>query len=177
MGRIRDLNLGGCRILSPSAFPVRQTDRRSSSAGSADGPDLHLKAELRWLGTEPRGRPVRARDAEFVHAGDSAQQIEGMLKGVLKATPNGGRRSAPILREVRRRASRRSARRERRPPETCAGRSPPKDLDRLTSRGRGARPPTTSVLLLLFPDHLKSFPGASRPRQRVPHLLVLQQPR
>src|SRR5262245_2203024 len=49
VGHIRNLNVGGCRILSAAAFPVRQTVSLIL-AGPAAGPDLHLKAELRWLG-------------------------------------------------------------------------------------------------------------------------------
>src|SRR5690348_14505562 len=41
VGHIRNLNVGGCRILSPSAIPVKQTVNLIL-AGSADGPDLHL---------------------------------------------------------------------------------------------------------------------------------------
>ena len=83
VGHIRNLNVGGCRILSPSAFPVRQTVSLIL-AGSADGPDLHLKAELRWLGMNPTEGPFEL-GCRFVHSGGSERQIEGMLKGVLQA--------------------------------------------------------------------------------------------
>ena len=94
VGHIRNLNVGGCRILSPSAFPVRQTVSLIL-AGSADGPDLRLKAELRWLGMNPVEGPFEL-GCRFVHSGDSARQIEGMLKGVLKAAPKAEVRNAPI---------------------------------------------------------------------------------
>lgn len=83
VGHIRNLNVGGCRILSPAAFPVRQTVSLVL-AGSADGPDLRLKAELRWLGMNPVEGPFEL-GCRFIHAGDSQRRVEGMLKGVLKA--------------------------------------------------------------------------------------------
>src|SRR6185503_11633840 len=88
VGHIRNLNVGGCRILSPSAFPVRQTVNLIL-AGSADGPDLHLKAELRWLGMNPTEGPFEL-GCRFVHSGDTERQVEGMLKGVLKSSPKKG---------------------------------------------------------------------------------------
>jgi hypothetical protein len=90
VGHIRNLNVGGCRIVSPSAFPVRQTVNLIL-AGSEDRPDLHLQAELRWLGMNPMEGPFEL-GCRFVHTGDSERQVEGMLKGVLKAGP---KQSAP----------------------------------------------------------------------------------
>ena len=85
VGHIRNLNVGGCRILSPSAFPVKQTFSLVLPR-SADGPDLHIKAELRWLAMNPTEGPFEL-GCRFVHSGDTAVEIESMLKGVLKATP------------------------------------------------------------------------------------------
>lgn len=93
VGHIRNLNLGGCRILSPSAFPVRQTVSLIL-AGSADGPDLHLKAELRWLGMNPTEGPFEL-GCRFVHSGGSERQIEGMLKGVLQGGTKQDVRTSP----------------------------------------------------------------------------------
>ena len=95
VGHIRDLNLGGCRILSPSAFPVRQIVNLIL-AESMDGPDLHLKAELRWLGMNPAEGPFEL-GCRFVHAGDSERRVEGMLKGVLKSAPRKDVRIAPTF--------------------------------------------------------------------------------
>lgn len=93
VGHIRNLNVGGCRILSPSAFPVRQTVSLIL-AGSADGPDLHLQAELRWLGMNPMEGPFEL-GCRFVHSGDSERRVEGMLKGVLKASSKPEVRTSP----------------------------------------------------------------------------------
>ena len=93
VGHIRNLNVGGCRILSPSAFPVRQTVSLIL-AGSADGPDLHLKAELRWLAMNPTEGPFEL-GCRFVHSGDTERQVEGMLKGVLKGAANKDVRNSP----------------------------------------------------------------------------------
>jgi len=94
VGHIRNLNVGGCRILSPSAFPVKQTFSLILPR-SADGPDLHLKAELRWLAMNPSEGPFEL-GCRFVHSGESAREIEGMLKGVLKSAPRTADvRSAP----------------------------------------------------------------------------------
>src|SRR6185369_7612451 len=52
VGHIRNLNVGGCRILSPSAFPLRDTVSLVL-AGPAAGPDLTITGQLRWLGLNP----------------------------------------------------------------------------------------------------------------------------
>jgi len=94
VGHIRNLNVGGCRILSPSAFPVKQTFSLILPR-TVDGPDLHIKAELRWLGMNPSEGPFEL-GCRFVHSGGSEVEIEGMLKGVLKSAPkNAEVKSAP----------------------------------------------------------------------------------
>lgn len=95
VGHIRNLNIGGCRILSPSAFPVRQT-LSLILAGSADGPDLHLKAELRWLGMNPQEGPFEL-GCRFIHQGGTERQVEGMLKNVLKGYVRPEDRTAPTF--------------------------------------------------------------------------------
>ncbi|MBI3855086.1 MAG: PilZ domain-containing protein [Planctomycetes bacterium] len=92
VGHIRNLTVGGCRILSPSAFPVRETFSLVL-AGSASGPDLHLKAQLRWLALNPEEGPFEL-GCQFVHSGDSARQVEGLLKGVIKKAPKSEDRRA-----------------------------------------------------------------------------------
>ena len=85
VGHIRNLNVGGCRILSPSAFPLRDTVSLIL-AGPASGPDLHLKGQVRWLGLNPSEGPFEL-GMQFVHAGDSAQQIERVLRLEMKRRP------------------------------------------------------------------------------------------
>lgn len=94
VGHIRNLNVGGCRILSPSAFPVRETVS-VVLAGPADGPDLHLQAELRWLGLHPAEGPFEL-GCRFVHSGGSERQVEGMLKRVMARTRVQEDRRAPV---------------------------------------------------------------------------------
>jgi hypothetical protein len=93
VGHIRNLNLGGCRILSPSAFPIRE-EVSVVLAGPSNGPDLHLKAKLRWLGLNPHEGPFEL-GVQFVHSGDSARQVEGMLKGVMAKSRVEVERRAP----------------------------------------------------------------------------------
>ena len=84
VGHIRNLTVGGCRILSPSAFPVRDTIQLVL-AGSADGPDIRVKAQLRWLSLNPVEGPFEF-GCQFVHAGGSAVQVEEMLKAEIRRT-------------------------------------------------------------------------------------------
>jgi hypothetical protein len=93
VGHIRNLNVGGCRILSPSAFPVRQTVALVLP-GSVDGPDLRLNAELRWLAMNPAEGPFEL-GCRFVHTGDTARQLESVLKIVLRSTPRADVRNTP----------------------------------------------------------------------------------
>ena len=96
VGHIRNLTLGGCRILSPAAFPIRDTVSLVL-AGNADGPDLHLKAELRWLALNPVEGPFEL-GCQFVHSGDSALRLERLLKGEIRKSqpPRQIERRAPV---------------------------------------------------------------------------------
>ncbi len=85
VGHIRNLTVGGCRILSPSAFPVKET-LGLVLAGPPDGPDLHLKVQLRWMALNPVEGPFEL-GCEFVHGQGTAEKIEKMLKTVVKRNP------------------------------------------------------------------------------------------
>jgi hypothetical protein len=85
VGHIRNLNVGGCRILSPSAFPLRDTVSLVL-AGPAEGPDLTIKAQLRWLGLNPSEGPFEL-GVQFLHAGGTEQVIERMLRQEIKRAP------------------------------------------------------------------------------------------
>jgi hypothetical protein len=85
VGHIRNLNVGGCRILSPSAFPIRDTISLVL-AGPAEGPDLHLKGQLRWLGLNPSEGPFEL-GVQFVHNADSALQVERVMRSEMKRAP------------------------------------------------------------------------------------------
>jgi len=95
VGHIRNLNVGGCRILSPSAFPIRGPIS-VVLAGPAEGPDIHLKAELRWMAMNPNEGPFEL-GCRFLHEGETAVQLEGMLKGVLKAQTRPEVRNQPTF--------------------------------------------------------------------------------
>lgn len=84
VGHIRNLTVGGCRVLSPSAFPIRDTVSLIL-AGTSEGPDLHLKAQLRWLALNPVEGPFEL-GCQFVHSADTIQQVERILKGVIRTT-------------------------------------------------------------------------------------------
>lgn len=94
VGHIRNLNVGGCRILSPSAFPIRE-EVSVVLAGTPNGPDLHLKAKLRWLGLNPVEGPFEL-GVQFVHTEDSPKQVEGVLKGVMARGRVETERRAPV---------------------------------------------------------------------------------
>ena len=93
VGHIRNLNVGGCRILSPSAFPLRDT-LSLVLAGAASGPDLHVKGQLRWLGLNPSEGPFEL-GVQFQHTSDTAEQIERMLRQEIKRTPFSDDRRTP----------------------------------------------------------------------------------
>ena len=84
VGHIRNLTVGGCKVLSPSAFPIRDTISLVL-AGDADGPDLRLKAQLRWLAINPVEGPFEF-GCQFVHSDDTIQQVEQLLKAEIKKT-------------------------------------------------------------------------------------------
>jgi hypothetical protein len=86
VGHIRNLNVGGCRILSPSAFPLRDTVSLVLAGPSAAGPDLTIKAQLRWLGLNPSEGPFEL-GVQFLHSGGTEQQIERMLRQEIKRAP------------------------------------------------------------------------------------------
>ncbi|HVE38467.1 MAG TPA: PilZ domain-containing protein [Planctomycetota bacterium] len=85
VGHIRNLNVGGCRILSPSAFPLKDTVSLVL-AGPAAGPDLTIKGQLRWLGLNPSEGPFEL-GVQFVHSGGTELQIERMLRQEMKRAP------------------------------------------------------------------------------------------
>jgi hypothetical protein len=94
VGHIRNLNVGGCRILSPSAFPLRDTVSLIL-AGPTEGPDLTIKGQLRWLGLNPSEGPFEL-GVQFLHSGGTEQQIERMLRLEMKRAPFAEDRQAKV---------------------------------------------------------------------------------
>jgi len=82
---VRNLTLGGCRLLSPCAFPKGETIEVSISL-AAHEPDLKVRAEIRWLGLNPEEGPF-VLGCRFVHTEDTADRIERVLRNVMKKTP------------------------------------------------------------------------------------------
>ncbi|HVR86646.1 MAG TPA: PilZ domain-containing protein [Planctomycetota bacterium] len=82
---IRNLTLGGCRLLSPCAFPKGEVIDVFISLASHE-PELKMKAEIRWLGLNPDEGPF-VLGCRFVHHEDSADRIERLLRDVMKKSP------------------------------------------------------------------------------------------
>jgi hypothetical protein len=82
---VRNLNLGGCRILSPCAFPRGEVVELSIST-LANDPDLRVSAEIRWLRLNPEEGPFEV-GCRFVHSEESADRIERLLRTLMKKTP------------------------------------------------------------------------------------------
>ena len=93
VGHIRNLNVGGCRILSPSPFPIRETVSLVLAGASAE-PDLHIKGQLRWLALNPSEGPFEL-GVQFVHSGESATQVERVLRTEMRRTPPAELRPGP----------------------------------------------------------------------------------
>jgi hypothetical protein len=93
VGQIRNLAIGGGRVVSPSAFPVKGSITVILS-GSRGAPDLDLKAHVRWLALNPV-EGLFELGVQFAHSGDSANRVEQILKGVLKRMPSGVLRTGP----------------------------------------------------------------------------------
>jgi hypothetical protein len=85
VGHVRNLTLGGCRVLSPSAFPKGEIVGIALQT-SPHEPELRLSAEIRWLGLNPEEGPFEL-GCRFVHKEESADRIEKLLRGVMKKMP------------------------------------------------------------------------------------------
>lgn len=135
IGHIRNMNVGGCRLLSPSAFPLRET-LSLILPGARSASELRLRAQPRWLALNPSEGPFEL-GIQFIHEGDSERQIEGMIKDAVKRkapaegpqTPSYGKFSGAL--EAARRGGSPSAQELR---ADHAART----LDRLTSRNPSA---------------------------------------
>lgn len=82
---IRNLTLGGCRLLSPCAFPKGEIVEVTITL-AAHEPELKMQAEIRWLGLNPDEGPFVV-GCRFVHSEDTADRIERLLRKVMKKTP------------------------------------------------------------------------------------------
>ncbi len=89
---IRNLTLGGCKLLSPCTFPKGEIVRLTITL-EAQRPDLKVQAEIRWLGLNPEEGPF-VLGCRFVHTEDSADRIERLLRDVMKKTPQKAVKSA-----------------------------------------------------------------------------------
>jgi len=85
VGHVRNLNLGGCRVLSPCAFPKGEVVRLVLQTTPSE-PDLQLDAEIRWLGLNPEEGPFEL-GCRFVPQEEAIDRIERLLRAVIKKTP------------------------------------------------------------------------------------------
>jgi hypothetical protein len=85
VGHVRNLNLGGCRVLSPCAFPKGEVVRLVLQTPSSE-PELRLDAEIRWLGLNPDEGPFEL-GCRFVPQEEAIDRIERILRDVIKKTP------------------------------------------------------------------------------------------
>jgi len=92
LGHVRNLTLGGCRVLSPSAFRKGETVAILLQT-SPHEPELRLPAEIRWLGLNPEEGPFEL-GCRFVHHEESADRIERLLRAVVKRPPQASVRPA-----------------------------------------------------------------------------------
>lgn len=95
VGHIRNMSVAGCRVLSPSAFPIRQTISLVL-AGPAAEPDLLLKAQIRWIALNPEEGPFEL-GFQFVHSGGSESRVEQILKGVIRRISTMGELRRPTF--------------------------------------------------------------------------------
>jgi len=82
---VRNLTLGGCRLLSPCAFPKGETIELSITLSSQE-PDLKVQAEIRWLGLNPDEGPF-VLGCRFIPNEDATDRIERVLRNVMKKSP------------------------------------------------------------------------------------------
>jgi len=94
VGHVRNLTLGGCRVLSPSAFPKGEIVSVVLQTAPHD-PELRLSAEIRWLGLNPEEGPFEL-GCRFVHKEESADRIEKLLRAVMKKMPQTSVKAAPL---------------------------------------------------------------------------------
>jgi hypothetical protein len=85
VGHVRNLNLGGCRVLSPCAFPKGEVVRLVLQTTPSE-PDLQLDAEIRWLGLNPDEGPFEL-GCRFVPQEEAIDRIERLLRSVIRKTP------------------------------------------------------------------------------------------
>lgn len=88
VGHIRNLTVGGCRILSPSAFPIRESLTLILSTQEKE-PDLLVKAQLRWMALNPSEGPFEL-GVQFIHEGGTEGQVERVLKEWLSRRSGSG---------------------------------------------------------------------------------------
>ena len=79
---VRNLTIGGCRVLSPCAFPKGETVTLTLPT-AAHEPEFKLPAEVRWLALNPEEGPFEV-GLRFVHTEDSADRVEKFLRTLMK---------------------------------------------------------------------------------------------
>ena len=91
---IRNLTLGGCRLLSPCTFPKGEVVDVTITLAAQEA-ELKVKAEIRWLGLNPDEGPF-VLGCRFVHSEDTADRIERLLRNLVKKTPQASVKPARV---------------------------------------------------------------------------------
>src|SRR5437762_9562257 len=90
-GRVRDLSLGGCRLLSPH-FAFGGERLMISLAFPSALPELHVVAETRWSDVAA-ARDLYLLGCQFVHSDQSRETIQELLRAIeSNRAPELGRR-------------------------------------------------------------------------------------
>ena len=82
---LRNLTVGGCRLLSPCAFPKGEVLDITVEMPPNE-PDLKVKAEVRWLGLNPDEGPF-VLGCRFVHSEETTDRVDKLLRKILKKMP------------------------------------------------------------------------------------------
>jgi hypothetical protein len=81
-GHVRNLTIGGCRVLSPCAFPRGVTVSLVLPTAPHE-PEFRIPAEIRWLGLNPDEGPFEL-GLRFVHTEDTTDRVERYLRTLMK---------------------------------------------------------------------------------------------
>lgn len=79
---VRNLTIGGCRVLSPCAFPKGETVTLTLPSATHE-PDFKVPAEVRWLALNPDEGPFEV-GLRFIHTEETADRVERFLRTLMK---------------------------------------------------------------------------------------------
>ncbi|HLY09910.1 MAG TPA: PilZ domain-containing protein [Planctomycetota bacterium] len=79
---VRNLTVGGCRLLCPCAFPKGEIVAITLPSAPQE-PEFRLEAEIRWLALNPDEGPFEL-GCRFRHSEASAGRVETLLRTLMK---------------------------------------------------------------------------------------------